>query len=457
MSMIDILEIRNYVSDFFSKGHERTLNAKRNIFYSIVIKGLSILVSLLLVPLTLHYVNSERYGIWLTLSSIIAWFGFFDIGLGNGMRNCFAEAKAQGDNKLARIYISTTYAILTIIITVVWLIFCVVNPIIDWTRILNTSPSLRGELNILAFLVISFFCLRFVFQLITTVLIADQKPAKASFYNLLGNMLSLLIIYILTKTTPGSLFKLALVLGGMPVMVLIIASMIYYNGKYRDYTPSIRFIHFGHIRNLMNLGIKFFFIQIAALVIYQTSNIIIAQLYGPAEVTPFNIAFRYFNIGTMTFGIIMTPFWSAITEAWVKHDITWIQNVMRKLIRIWIILSVGIVLMLILSNSFYKLWVGKDVHIPFKLSIVMALYVIVFTWCSIFAQFINGVGKIKLQLYSGAFGAIINIPLSIYLGKIFGVAGVTMSSLILGLISSVWSPIQYLKLIRNTATGIWNK
>jgi O-antigen/teichoic acid export membrane protein len=70
--------------------------------------------------------------------------------------------------------------------------------------------------------------------------------------------------------------------------------------------------------------------------------------------------------------------------------------------------------MLVLSNIIYRVWV-KEIVVPLSISIVMALYVILNAWCGIFSHFLNGVGKIKLQLYSGAFGAIINIPLSIFL------------------------------------------
>ena len=87
----------------------------------------------------------------------------------------------------------------------------------------------------------------------------------------------------------------------------------------------------------------------------------------------------------------------------------------------------------------------------------MAGYVIINGWCGIFSQFLNGVGKIKLQLFSGIFGAILNIPLAIFLGKHLGIYGVLLSTAILGLVSAFWSPIQYFKLINNKATGIWNK
>jgi len=116
------------IKNFFTQGNERSINAKKNIVFIAMLKGFSIAISLFLVPVTIHYVNPTRYGIWLTLSSIVGWFNFFDIGLGNGLRNKFAEAVASGKTELARTYVSTTYAILIIIIAIVLFIFFCINP-----------------------------------------------------------------------------------------------------------------------------------------------------------------------------------------------------------------------------------------------------------------------------------------------------------------------------------------
>src|ERR1035437_10668458 len=85
-----------FIKIFFTEGNQRSIKAKKNILVISIIKGCSIAVSLLLVPITIHYVNPTRYGIWLTLSSIVGWFSFFDVGLGNGLRNKFAEAVTNG-------------------------------------------------------------------------------------------------------------------------------------------------------------------------------------------------------------------------------------------------------------------------------------------------------------------------------------------------------------------------
>src|ERR1035437_1185833 len=154
-----------YITDFFSKGHPRSLAAKKNIIASFIIKTFSIAIGLVLVPLTINYINPSRYGIWLTLSSIVGWLSFFDIGFGNGLRNKFTEALAEKQEEMARIYVSTTYALLSIIIGIVLIVFFCINSFIDWSTILNSTPAMAGELSILAVIVFTFFCLRFIFQL----------------------------------------------------------------------------------------------------------------------------------------------------------------------------------------------------------------------------------------------------------------------------------------------------
>jgi O-antigen/teichoic acid export membrane protein len=449
--------IQTTITDFFARGHSRTLKAKKNIAASFAIKGISIVIGLVMVPLTIDYVNPTRYGIWLTLGSIIGWLGFFDIGFGNGLRNKFAEAIAKGDHKLAKTYLSTTYAILGLIILLLLIIFLSVNPFLDWSKILNTPAEMSLELSTLVTIVFVFFCIQFVLKLITTIITADQQPAKASFFDLLGKIFSLLIVFILIKTTNGSLIYLGIALSSTPVIVLSVSSLWFYQKDYKQFAPSFKYVNFKYARNLMGLGIKFFIIQIAGIVLFQTTNIIISQLFGPAQVTPYNIAYKYFGIVTMLFSIIITPFWSAFTEAWAKQEISWIKSTIRKLQIIWLLFSILIIFMLLVANFAYRMWVGEEIIVPIGLSVIMASYIIITLWCGIYSHFLNGVGKIKLQLYYAILATLVNIPLAIFLGKNIGIEGIVLATVILQALAAIWSPLQYYKIINNKANGLWNK
>ena len=320
------MKISNIYNQFVNSGSTRSVKAKKNILHSFFIKGVSIITGLMMVPLTISYVNQSQYGIWLTLSSVIAWFSFFDLGFGNGLRNKFAESKANGNDFLVKAYVSTTYGILTMIFILVWIIFFMVNYELNWSSILNAPLELKNELSVVAIIVFSFFCIQIVLNTMSSILLADQKPAKAALIVTSGQVITLILIYFLTLTTKGSLIYLAWAIGIGPFAVLLVASLWFFNTSYKIYSPTIKLVNFRYAKGIMSLGTKFFVIQIAAIVIYQTTNVIIAQVSGPEDVTVYNIAFKYFSIVTMVFAIIITPFWSAFTEAKSTNDYLWMKK-----------------------------------------------------------------------------------------------------------------------------------
>jgi O-antigen/teichoic acid export membrane protein len=451
--------IPEQIINFFTKGHERTVRAKKNIAASLFIKGANIGISLLLVPLVLNYLDQTRYGIWLTMTSIVSWFSFMDIGLGNGLRNKFAEAKAKGEHKKARIYVSTTYAILTIISVIFFSIFFIVNKFLPWSKILNVDTSINSDLSILALIVFGSFSIKFVAQLINTVIVADQKPAIRDGINLIGRILILIAIYLLTLLAPSSLVYLGLTYTGLPVIIIIIFSLYLYNSEYKKYSPSTNYIDFKYSKDLIGLGIKFFIIQIALVVIMSTDNIIISQLYSPKLVTPYQIARKYFYIPLSIFSIIVSPFWSATTEAYKKSDYKWIKNMVKKLNKIVIIFVLIGILMLIFSKKIYIIWLGENINISYLLSGSWLLFFIIGIINGIYSNIINGFGKIKVQTYIYFLGMIINIPLSIFFAKKLnlGIEGVILATVICQSLHFIILPIQYKKLITKNAKGIWNK
>jgi O-antigen/teichoic acid export membrane protein len=452
-------KLRRQGISFLDSGNERTVKVKKNIVLLGIMKVVGILSGLLIVPLTLNYLSPTEYGVWLTLSSIVGWIVYFDVGLGNGLRNRFAEALAVGNTQLARIYVSTTYFLVFLIVSGGLIIFYGINHFLDWQKILQAYSIPFHDLNVLVLIVVVSFCMRFVFSLIGTVLTADQEPGRAGMIEVTINLVSLAAVFCLTKLTASSLLTFGIVLSSIVVLVPAIASVWFYSGRYRNVSPSIHLIQLKYAKPLANIGIQFFVIQITALIVFSTSNILIANFLGPAEVTAYNIAFKYFGVVSMIFGITVAPFWSAFTEAFHKKEFDWIKSSTRKLILMWILASIVTIVMLIVSQPIYHLWVGNKVAVPFALSFAMACYVTISNWNSIFVSFLNGTGRIRLQLYSSIIIGILNIPLAYVLVKYlhWGSAGVVAATSICLFIGSIWSPIQYLKLINNTATGIWAK
>lgn len=449
-----MLNIRNWVT----RGSERSVLIKKNIIASFLLKGISILISLQIVPLTINYVNPTQYGIWLTLSSLLAWFFFFDIGLTHGFRNRFAEAKAKGDIETARVYISTTYASLAIMFIIMMLSLTAINGFIDWSDILNIDASYRNELSRVFFIIVSFFGLNFVLSTFTTMLIADQKPAINSLLSVLGQTVSLLVIYILTQVDPsGNLINLAFISSGIPVLVILIASVIAFNTKYEYLKPAFGYIQFNKIKDILGLGVNFFIITTSMLFIFNLMNVIISRELGPESVTEYNIVYKYFNVAHMILNIIMVPFWSAFTDAYTRKDFAWMRNASKRLNHIWLMTIPTIAVMYVIAPYFYAFWIGDTVSISNGINISVAIYMIALMFGAVNMYMINGTGKIRIQLIIYLSFAIIAYPAMTYTCRHLGVSGLLILPTIVYAFQGIFCYIQLKKIIGGTASGLWNK
>lgn len=443
----------------FNSGHTRSVKARKNILASFFIKGVSIIIGFVFVPLLIGYLGEVEYGIWITMSSILAWVNYFDIGLGNGLRNRFAESLAKGEHQMARIYVSTAYASLSMLFGSFFLVFLAINPLLSWYEILKAPVALAGELNTLVIITFGFFLLRFTLRLIAIIIVADQRPALSNVFDPLANLVALAAVLVLIKTSETSLLLLGAILGAAPVLVLSAATVYFFRRDYYNYRPSVKLVDFKYFKDLTGLGAKFFVIQITVVIIMSTNNFIITRVAGPEAVTPYNVAYKYFGLLLMLFTIITNTYWSAYTEAYIKRDFTWIRRVTGNLVKGWMAILVILAIMLFISPYFYKVWIGEKVEVPFLLSGFTALFIGIYIWYIIFIYFINGTGKITLQLYVCVIVAVLNIPVSVFFAKHLGMgsAGVILGSSLTYLPGAIIAPIQYIKIITGKDHGIWGK
>nr|WP_280867193.1 lipopolysaccharide biosynthesis protein [Lunatimonas salinarum] len=437
----------------------RTKNIVKHIGWSFIYKGGTILFNFLTVPLTINFLDNENYGIWLILSSFMSWFSFFDIGLGNGLRNKFAEAKSLGYDDRAQSLVSSAYFTIATISLVLFFLFYVINYFVDWTEVFNTSPQLLGQLQILMPILFGFFGIQLVAKLITTIYTADQHHSiqgKVQFYI---QLISLLVIWLLTVFSNSSLLTFGIIFSALPSLILFGVNLFAFSSRYRRYRPRLSLWRWDDVKDISGLGFKFFVIQIAALVLFSTDNFIIARLFSPEEVVPYNISYRYFSILTMVYTIMISPYWSSFTEAYTNNDFEWIKRSVNNIQKIWFAIPFILILMVFISDWFYLIWIGEKVYVPTSLSLAMALFVLLSTFNMVYVNFINGVGKIKLQLVTSVITIILNIPLSIFFAKNLGLGttGVTLATCFCLGYSVILRPMQYFKIVNNTATGIWDK
>lgn len=437
--------------------NNRTQKAKKNIIVSGLFKGGDTLIYLLLVPLTLGYLNAYEYGIWLTLNSILTWINSFDIGLGNGLRNKLTEAIAKNDKTMARKYVSTTFVTLIFLAIVIIGIGSICYSFIDWYSILNVQINSVHNLDKIIWLSFMLFCLNFVLKFVGNVYQALQIPSAMYIFNFLGHLLSLVVIFILTKTTSGNLLLVAIIYSLSSPLIYLTAYPITFNILFKYLRPSFHYFDFGCVKELLNLSLTFFIMQVCSLVLFSMSNLIISHMFGPEEVTPYNIAQRYFSIITMVINIILAPIWSATTDAYIKKDYIWIKKVGRKLLSLLVSLIILIPVLVIISPLIYHIWIGNEVIIPLPISIFCSIYNFFFIWSLCYSVVLNGIGKLRIQIIYAIISAVLFVPICYFLGNLCGVVGVIIGMCIVTFPAAVLNTIQFNLIMSQKAHGIWNK
>lgn len=438
---------------------DRSQNANFNILISLLFKGGSIILQLILVSLTINYIKPDAYGVWLTLSSLVGWIAIFDIGIGNGLRNKLSESLALKDNITSKIYVSTTYAIIGLIALGLIILYFICSPFINWQTVFNSKFIPEKELYKVVSVVSLCFLLKFITDIINIVAASFQMVSISSILLFISNICLTVAVWLLTKNTGANLVLLALCLSLIPVIISVAATVYLFANQFKAVSPSIRSIDFKESKSIMSLGSQFFILQIITLIIFQTDNILIAQLFHPSDVTDFNISYKYFSIVSMLFTIVLTPYWTAFTEAYFKKEYGWIKATINTLIRYWILSIIVLLMMVLFAEYFIKLWVGNSVTVSLPLSICICLYVIILNWNAIFANFLNGVGKIRLQIFLAVIAGAINIPLCFLFVKYFkmGLYAMPLSNFLSLGFGALFGYLQYSKIISNKANGIWNK
>jgi len=434
---------------------QRTRNYIRQIKGAVAYRTMGIMASFLAIPLMIGYLGQEQFGVWSTMLTVMSWIVFFDLGVGNGLRNKVAEALAGNDQVEAARYISSGYSLIGIIALVLWIAVMVASFYIPWRIVFNTHAISEIELRHTVQIAASFIFLNFFLGMIGSILGAVQQTSMIALGQFISNGMALLLVFVLTKTIEASVIYLAVSYGLSLVIANMLLSLWFYR-RQPELTPMPA-LDMQHINPLLSLGLQFFTIQIAVLVIFTTDKMLITQLFGPQYVTQYDVVFKLFSVITFAHTLIIAPLWSAYTDAYLRGDNVWISNMLRKQIMIFGFIIIIVTVLMLLTKSIVGLWIGPEIEVSLPLVISVGLFVLISTWNNIYAMLINGIGKIEIQFYTAIIAMIINIPLALLFTKYFslGLSGIVLATCTSLLLAAVALPIQVNNIVKQCKVKVY--
>jgi O-antigen/teichoic acid export membrane protein len=411
-----------------NRGFERYRRAGITASSSFIAKALNILISFLSVPLTIHYLGSERYGVWLTISSLLTWMALTDFGLsGNALVNVLAESSGNDDMETARQYVSSAFWVLTCISLVSGAAAIISFHWISWRTVFQVSAATSThELNVACAMTLAIFILGFPLSLEYAIYSAYQDGYLANIWSIATNALALLALVIVSRFH-GGLPQLVFAMAGTRTLVAI-ANGVYLFRRYPWLVPYPSAVRLGSIRRLFQLGGKYMVTQLAALGIYQSQPMIITQMLGPASVVIFVVSYKIITLPMDLVYMATQPFIAAFGEAKARGDWAWIRNAYRN--ANWVSTGVGfslVALMALVAKPLIRIW-ATPAAVPTTSFIAwLSIYVMIGIALMPTNQFLSGVEKVTPLAISTTLCAVGVIGAGILLAHGHGLVGLAMA------------------------------
>ncbi len=438
-----------------ARGEERSRRARFTTLTAIAGRGLGILISIVSVPLTIHHLDKERYGVWITVSTLLAWLAIADLGLGNGLTNALGKARAQGDERAARASTSTVFLLLTLTSIAMAIVFAAAFSFIPWARVLAVSARVdRAELGATVAIAAAVFFLAFPLNVVDKIYAACQEGYVSNYWAVATNVVSVTALIAAVRFGSG-LPALVLALSGAPLLIRFANAAHLFTRAHPELTPARRSYDAVLARSLLTTGAQFSVSQLAAIAMWQNDNIIIGQLYGAEAVGPYAVAFRLAHTFITLMGMWLGPLWPAYTDAHARGDHAWIERKVWSTTRLataaTIVAAAG---MIAVGGVVIRVWTrSAEMTPPRSILLPIGAYMIVYVFCMSIAMALNGLGRIRGQMMSGIIAAVINVILSIVLGRAIGVAGVCWATSIAAVIPAAAAAFELRAALREQAPG----
>lgn len=413
------------------RSKERYRRAGLSAATSAAAKGIALVTTAVSVPLTLGYLGSDRFGVWMTLSALIAVLGFTDLGIGNSLLNSVAHAAGRDDRTLVRAYLSSGLVMLLVVAAAFGLLFAAVYDHIPWARVFNVgSAAALDEAGPAAAVLVVCFLVAMPAGAFHQVRLGLQQGYVNSMFVGGGNIMGLVLVVVAIQMRLG-LPWLVLAMAGAPLLATLVNGFALV-ARSPWLRPSLHDMNFAVARSLLRVGLLFLVLQLAVAVAFTSNSLIIAAMIGPSAVADYAVVSKLFMIPTLLVSFALGPLWPAYREALSRGDVQWVRRTFRRSIRLSLSVAGPVsAALVVLGLPVIAVWVGtSSVQPSFGLVVAIGIWTPLSAVGTAVAMLLNGAQVMRFQVVVALLMATANILLSIVLTSRIGVAGVVWGSII---------------------------
>jgi O-antigen/teichoic acid export membrane protein len=394
-------------------------------------KTVTLLASAISLPLAVRYLGRLEFGIWVTISTSAVMLSVLDLGIANTLTNFISRAYANDDEAMAQRYFATALWGTISISIVLGVSGLAVFHWIDWGALFRLQDAaLVKQVHWAVALCFLFFLLGLPLNLANKVLSGYQEVHLSNYFAMLNGVLGLVAIAA-TVMLRGSLVMLTAAYCSALLLSSVLLNLWLYVWHRPGVVPRPSAVTLALTRELFGKGALFFVLQLSGLVVFNSDNLVISHYLGPAEVTPYSVAWRLCGYAAMFQSMLVPSLWPAFSEAFHRGDYVWVRTTYRRLMR-GSLLAVGAAAVVIglLGRPLIRVWAGPSAVPGVWLLWLMCCWVVLLSYTVNQAMLLAATQRIRVQAIYSAVTAVANLIVTIVLVQRIGAIGVLLGTVI---------------------------
>ena len=414
--------------------------AKLAISTSFISRVVTAAVSFVVLPITVRYLGNEGYGLMATITAVVGWLQFTNMGVGLGLQNALTDETAKKNLLAQKELVSTAVFSLLSIGIVLLVAGLIVFPHVQWLRVFPpTTSRFTAEIPWTVLLVFFGFVSTVVLGFIGPIYAARLEMHIGSFQAMFTGVLTLVGTFVAVHNRWGLFGVVACTIGVTALMQWSFAAWLLFARGISEIRPEISRVTKSAAGRIYKTGIDFFVLQLCNIAFFQIDAFLIAHFLTIDRVTPYSVAQKVFLQLDGLFAIVFGSLWSAYGNAKAQGDFSWIQRTHRKMV-VMFLLSYGAltVFMAVFGHVLLSWWVGRVAAPGTILIIGVALYFCARSWTSLHAMLLNGLNIIRPQVWSLLVTAILTLSLDLILIMRLGPLGLAIGGFIAFTASGAW-------------------
>ncbi len=414
-------------------------SASANIAWATAAKLLSIVCAVFSVPLLLALLGTEQYGMWATLTSLVAFISLLDLGVGNSMRNSVASMSTFNAESVRLEFIGF-FRLLCLVGLVTTLGFCVALLWLD----VAAGHVLAAWVLYVPLLVL------LPLMLGSSVLQGARATGLQSVLHAVGGFGYFTYVGFLAwlGRTP-TINELAVAWTSFYLIALVAVFLL---GLRTLQLPARRLLS-GSFASLpsgrLRVGLEFLVLQLSSLVLYSLGNLLVFQHLGSSEVARFDVLNKIFQVGLSIYTIVIGVMWSEIAKSRAACDADGLARTLRRLAGIAVLFSVACLLGAMVVPALIDLWTHHRIVVETHEALAIAGLVSVQSMAYVGAVFMNAFERIRLQIFLAVVATLLMVPLtSLLMAQGLGIASVPIAATLLTFVPMIVCSICAVQLIR---------